>query len=69
MLGTQNGKDRLFLALERSCGNICVAMEIAPSLPRNAKPRASAGQAVQCLGLLLYKALTYMKVRVLTSPE
>lgn len=63
MLRTQNGKDQLFLALEGSLGNI------APSMARNAKPRASADQTVECLGRLLHKTLTYVKVRVLASPE
>lgn len=44
-------------------------MEIAPSMARNAKPRASADQTVECLGHILHKTLTYVKVRVLVSPE
>lgn len=44
-------------------------LEIAPSMARNAKPRASADQTVECLGRLLHKTLTYVKVRVLASPE
>lgn len=69
MLRTQKGKDQLFLALEGSLGNSSVDMEIAPSMDRNAKPRASADQTVECLGHILHKTLTYVKVRVLASPE
>lgn len=38
-------------------------------MARNAKPRASADQTVECLGHILHKTLTYVKVRVLASPE